>query len=154
MVLLYIIDSQDIPYLQNDFDQLLFSYHGIPEKHIYKTDATGGKHFLESKDDCCENVEARKTCYRYQVMATTKLVTEKLGLKKGQWQLSYQSRLGRDPWLQPNTQVRLPQLPEGQPLPAYADRKLSPDRSSFATDRVDGRDACVLHPSLHLRSSP
>ncbi len=99
------------PCLQNDFDQLLFSYHGIPERHIYKADKTNGKHDLTSSEDCCENIEARDTCYRYQVMMTSKLVAEKLGLKKPQWQISYQSRLGRDPWLLPNTQVRLPQLP-------------------------------------------
>ncbi|MGF7231175.1 ferrochelatase [Arachidicoccus sp.] len=99
------------PYLQEDFDQLLFSYHGIPERHIYETDKTGGKHDLLSSENCCENIAARDTCYRFQVMTTSKLVAEKLGLKKQQWQQSYQSRLGRDPWLQPNTQVRLPQLP-------------------------------------------
>ncbi|ANI88012.1 ferrochelatase [Arachidicoccus ginsenosidimutans] len=99
------------PHLQNDFDQLLFSYHGIPERHIYKTDKTNSKHDLLSTENCCENPEAQATCYRYQVMQTSKLVAEKLGLKKSQWQISYQSRLGRDPWLQPNTQERLPKMP-------------------------------------------
>lgn len=98
------------PYLKEDFDQLLFSYHGIPERHVLKCDPTG-HHCLQSDKCCYTQSEAHKTCYRHQVTMTSELVTKQLGLDKSQWQQSYQSRLGRDPWLQPNTQVRLPQLP-------------------------------------------
>jgi ferrochelatase len=99
------------PFLQTDFDQILFSYHGIPLRHLYKSDATHGKHFLNSAEKCCENIAAQATCYRHQVLTTTRLVTEKLGLKKNQWQLSFQSRLGKDTWLKPATHQRLAQLP-------------------------------------------
>ncbi|ANH83489.1 ferrochelatase [Niabella ginsenosidivorans] len=99
------------PYLQEDFDQLLFSYHGIPVSHIYKTDTTNSFHNLNSPEECCTHEAAQATCYRYQVMTTSRLVAKALGLSKKQWQISYQSRLGRDPWLLPNTQVRLPELP-------------------------------------------
>lgn len=98
------------PYLQQDFDQLLFSYHGIPERHVRKSDPTGS-HCLQGGDCCHTNSVAHKTCYRHQVTMTSELVTKQLNLDKSKWQQSYQSRLGRDPWLQPNTQVRLPQLP-------------------------------------------
>ena len=98
------------PHLQNDFDQLLFSYHGIPERHILKTDKTNSRHDLHSPEKCCDNAAAQATCYRHQVMTTTKLVAEKLNLSKSKFQISFQSRLGRDPWLQPNTQERLPRL--------------------------------------------
>lgn len=98
------------PYLDQDFDQLLFSYHGIPERHVRKTDPTGN-HCLQSGDCCMTQSLAHKTCYRHQVTMTSLLVTEQLGLPEDKWQQSYQSRLGRDPWLQPNTQVRLPLLP-------------------------------------------
>lgn len=100
------------PYLQNDFDQLLFSYHGIPERHIYKTDKTHSEHDLHSLEKCCDNAAAQATCYRHQVITTTKLVAEKLGLDKSKYQISFQSRLGRDPWLKPNTQELLPVLPD------------------------------------------
>ncbi|MDE1193265.1 MAG: ferrochelatase [Arachidicoccus sp.] len=96
--------------LPQKFDRLLFSYHGIPERHIYKTDKTNSNHNLSDKEKCCDNPEAQKTCYRYQVMETTRLVTEQLGLDKSKYQISYQSRLGRDPWLQPNTQDILPKF--------------------------------------------
>lgn len=99
------------PYLVKDFDQLLFSYHGIPERHIRKSDSTG-KHCLQVVDCCFKENECHATCYRHQVSITSELVAKKLGLNKKQWQQSYQSRLGRrDPWLLPNTQIRLPEMP-------------------------------------------
>ena len=99
------------PFLQKNFDQILFSYHGIPVRHLYKSDPTHGKHFLDSTEKCCENAAAHNTCYRYQIMATSKLVAEKLGLKKEQWQFSFQSRIGKNSWLKPATQARLRQMP-------------------------------------------
>lgn len=100
------------PYLNEDFDQLLFSYHGIPERHIMKSDTTK-QHCMQVENCCYKNSEAHKTCYRHQITMTSELVAKKLGLDKTQWQQSFQSRLGRrDPWLTPNTQVRLPELPK------------------------------------------
>ncbi|WP_435223741.1 ferrochelatase [Niabella hirudinis] len=99
------------PYLQEHFDQLLFSYHGIPERHVLKSDPTK-KHCMQVENCCFKSSPSHPTCYRHQVTITSELVAKKLGLKKDQWQQSYQSRLGRDPWLLPNTQVRLPQLPD------------------------------------------
>ncbi len=99
------------PYLQDDYDQLLFSYHGIPERHVLKTDPT--KQHCMQVDNCCyKSSDSHPTCYRHQVTMTSELVAKKLGLKKNQWAQSYQSRLGRDPWLLPSTQERLPNLPK------------------------------------------
>jgi len=118
------------PYLQEDFDQLLFSYHGIPERHVLKTDPTGN-HCMQSDNCCFTKSICHKTCYRHQVTMTSELVTKKLGLPKSKWQQSYQSRLGRDPWLQPNTQVRLPQLP------AEGVKKLLVVSPSFVSDCLE-----------------
>lgn len=99
------------PYLDQDYDQMLFSYHGVPERHIYKGDVTG-KHCLKI-DNCCDVPSAaHEYCYRHQCWTTTKLVTEQLGIPKDKWGFSFQSRLGRDPWLQPYTAARLEQLPK------------------------------------------
>jgi len=99
------------PYLANDFDRILFSYHGVPERHIYKGDITG--HHCLKVPDCCEvPSEAHKYCYRHQCWTTTKLVTERLHIPRQKWEFSFQSRLGRDPWLQPYTAVRLEELPK------------------------------------------
>ncbi|MDB5197598.1 MAG: ferrochelatase [Flaviaesturariibacter sp.] len=98
------------PYLEADYDQILFSYHGIPERHVTKCDPTG-KHCLKV-NNCCEvSSEAHAYCYRHQCWTTTNLVAEKLGIPKEKRGFSFQSRLGRDPWLKPYTAVRLKELP-------------------------------------------
>jgi ferrochelatase len=99
------------PHLQQDYDQLLFSYHGIPVRHIYKGDITG--HHCLKTPDCCDTASpAHEFCYRHQCWTTTKLVTARLDIPKDKWGFSFQSRLGRDPWLEPYTAVRLAELPK------------------------------------------
>lgn len=94
----------------DSFDQLLFSYHGIPERHVTKTDPTG-QHCMKVENCCYKSNPSHKTCYRHQVTMTSELVTKKMGLPKTKWQQSYQSRLGRDPWLLPSTQTVIPEMP-------------------------------------------
>ena len=98
------------PYLDQPYDHILFSYHGVPERHIYKGDVTGS-HCLKTPDCCDRPSAAHEYCYRHQCWVTTKLVTEKLRIPKEKWGFSFQSRLGRDPWLQPYTAQRLEELP-------------------------------------------
>lgn len=99
------------PHLDGEYDQVLFSYHGVPERHIYKGDITG-QHCLKTADCCDVPSPAHKYCYRHQCWTTTNLVTERLNIPKEKWGFSFQSRLGRDPWLQPYTAVRLALLPK------------------------------------------
>ncbi len=98
------------PYLQQDFDHILFSYHGVPERHIHKGDVTG-QHCLKEVSCCQVNSPAHARCYRHQCLMTTKLLAEKLQLTKEKYSFSFQSRLGRDEWLKPYTAVRLEQMP-------------------------------------------
>jgi ferrochelatase len=99
------------PFINNHYDRILFSYHGVPERHIYKGDIT--EHHCLKVDNCCDVPSpAHQYCYRHQCWTTTKLVTEKLNIPKEKWGFSFQSRLGRDPWLQPYTAMRLEQLPK------------------------------------------
>jgi ferrochelatase len=99
------------PYLSRQFDKIIFSYHGIPERHIYKRDVTG--HHCLKVDNCCEvNSVAHQQCYRHQCFVTTTLVTEKLGIPKEKFMFSFQSRLGRSEWLKPYTAMRLEELPK------------------------------------------
>jgi protoporphyrin/coproporphyrin ferrochelatase len=98
------------PYLDEPYDLLLFSYHGIPERHVKKTDCTG-KHCLQVEDCCHKSSPAHAFCYRHQVITTTELVAQRLGLPKEKYAFSFQSRLGRDPWLQPYTAKWLETLP-------------------------------------------
>lgn len=92
-------------------DYLLFSYHGIPERHIRKSDITQGHCQLDDK--CCDTPsKAHTACYRHQCLETTKEVAKYLGLTKGTYGTSFQSRLGRDPWLKPYTDAELERLPK------------------------------------------
>ncbi|HEV7620226.1 MAG TPA: ferrochelatase [Flavisolibacter sp.] len=98
------------PYLEKEYDQVLFSYHGIPERHVEKTDPTG-QHCLKV-NNCCEvDSPAHQFCYRHQCLVTAKLVVKKLNIPEHKWKMSFQSRLGRDPWLKPYTVKRLEELP-------------------------------------------
>jgi ferrochelatase len=99
------------PYLQQPYDHFLFSYHGVPERHIHKGDITGN-HCLKV-NNCCEvSSEAHKYCYRHQCLVTTKKVAGMLNIPEQKYSFSFQSRLGRDPWLQPYTAQRLEELPK------------------------------------------
>jgi ferrochelatase len=98
------------PYLQQPYDHFLFSYHGVPERHIFKGDVTG-QHCLKV-NNCCEvSSEAHKQCYRHQCLVTTKRVADMLQIPANKFSFSFQSRLGRDEWLKPYTAQRLAELP-------------------------------------------
>ena len=93
-----------------EYDQVLFSYHGIPERHVQKTDSSKS-HCLKVSDCCNVAHECQQFCYRHQTARMTKLITDELGLEASKVATSYQSRLGNDPWLQPFTDRRLEELP-------------------------------------------
>jgi len=98
------------PYLTGDYDHVLFSYHGIPERHVRKTDPTK-KHCMNSNDCCAVNSEAAEFCYRHQIIETTKLVAKELNLPSDKFSFSFQSRLGQDKWLKPFTVTQLNEFP-------------------------------------------
>jgi len=101
------------PHLTDDIDHLIFSYHGVPERHIKKRDITGS-HCLKF-EDCCNNTSVAHTfCYRHQDLMTTKNVAEYLDLDNRPFTYSnaFQSKLGPDPWLKPATDKELDRLAE------------------------------------------
>ncbi|PWU04596.1 MAG: ferrochelatase [Bacteroidetes bacterium] len=98
------------PYLQQDYDHVLFSYHGIPERHILKTDRTH-QHCLSSPDCCDIASKAHETCYRHQCFYTTKKVVQRAGIPEGKFSNSFQSRIGKK-WLTPYTDIRLEEMPK------------------------------------------
>nr|WP_314479617.1 ferrochelatase [uncultured Pseudomonas sp.] len=98
------------PYLEQDYDHLLLSFHGLPERHLKKL-YRGATHDLRAPE-CCEgaSAEVRAVCYRGQCLATAKAFATKLGIPAGKWSVSFQSRLGRDKWIEPYTETRLDEL--------------------------------------------
>ncbi|MFN8283746.1 MAG: ferrochelatase [Chitinophagales bacterium] len=101
--------EQGKQYNFNDFDHILFSYHGLPARHLKKADLSAC-HCLQ-KSDCCARIEEiNQHCYRAQCFETTRLITKKLGLKEDQFTTTFQSRLGKEVWLEPYTVDVIPQL--------------------------------------------
>jgi ferrochelatase len=98
------------PFLNNAFDLLLFSFHGVPERHLRRADPTKN-HCLQSEDCCSLPSPAHQTCYRHQCFQTMKLVTEQLQIPKEKFSYAFQSRLGREQWLRPFTDFRLLAMP-------------------------------------------
>ncbi|GAA3560146.1 ferrochelatase [Snuella lapsa] len=92
-----------------NYEHLLFSYHGVPERHIRKSDITKS-HCKIDKSCCTAPSKAHEFCYRHQCLEVTRLVVEKLQLKEGSFSTSFQSRLGFDPWLQPYTDRTIERL--------------------------------------------
>lgn len=97
------------PYLAGDWDHLLFSFHGIPERHLRKSDPTGA-HCLRVPDCCAEPGLALPRCYRAQCLRTVTAFVRAAGLPADRWSVAFQSRLGREPWLQPYTDQELIRL--------------------------------------------
>ena len=94
-----------------DYDHILFSYHGIPERHILKSDTTNSHCKID--ESCCNSPsKAHATCYRHQCFETTKEMAKALQLKKGSYSNSFQSRLLKDPWLKPYTDFELEKMPQ------------------------------------------
>jgi ferrochelatase len=90
-------------------DFVLFSYHGIPKRHVRKMDPTGS-HCLGSGDCCSVPSAAWATCYRHQVLTTMEGVAQRLGLAADAYGFAFQSRLGGG-WLEPFTDKELVALP-------------------------------------------
>jgi ferrochelatase len=98
------------PFLNQDYDHILFSYHGLPARHIKKSDVTG--HHCLQVENCCETKSgAHDYCYRHQGFITTKLITAQLNIPADKYSISFQSRLGKG-WLEPFTDIRLEEMPE------------------------------------------
>lgn len=113
-----------------DYDHVLFSYHGIPERHIKKSDPT--KSHCKLDGSCCErNSVAHHTCYRHQCFETTKAIAKELGLNETNHSNSFQSRLLKDPWLKPYTDFELEKFPE------LGKKKLAVVTPAFVSDCLE-----------------
>ncbi len=98
------------PFLDQGFDHLLFSYHGIPVRHLKKADPTGS-HCQVASNCCAIESPAISTCYKAQCLRTTNAFVRQAGIPEGRWSVSFQSRLGNEPWLTPYTDKVLESLP-------------------------------------------
>lgn len=94
-------------YFKQNYDHLLFSFHGVPERHLRKSDPT--KCHCLANENCCDvDSPAHATCYRAQCFKTVAAFVRMAGITK--YSIAFQSRLGRDPWLKPYTDEELGRL--------------------------------------------
>ncbi len=95
------------PYLEQPFSHVLLSYHGLPTRHIHKT---GCQKICEQA--CPSPQEKNSACYRAQCFETSRLLANQLGLSEEKYNSSFQSRLGKTPWIEPYTDKMLETLIE------------------------------------------
>jgi len=97
------------PYLTQVYDHFLFSYHGIPVRHLTKADSSHAH--CQVVSDCCTTCSpVHSTCYKAQVTRTSHLFAQKAGLDPAKWSISFQSRLVGEPWLSPYTDAEFERL--------------------------------------------
>lgn len=88
-------------------DHVIFSYHGLPEKNLTKQDQHGYCEF----GDCCNSInETNKLCYRAQCFDTTRSIVKALDWRSEFYSIAFQSRFGRDPWIQPYLEEHIIEL--------------------------------------------
>jgi ferrochelatase len=97
------------PYLTDSIEHLLFSFHGLPERHLHKADPSG-HHPIDKAVCCAAGDPANKTCYRAHCYETAQAVTQAAKLDRSKYSVAFQSRLGREVWMQPYTDVELARL--------------------------------------------
>jgi ferrochelatase len=153
------VASQAQPVIADlDPDHVLFSFHGVPERQVRKGDPSG-RHCLTATDCCALIGPNNQYCYRAHCVQTARLTAETLGLAEDQWSISFQSRLGRTPWITPFTDVVLDEMA------AKGVKRLAVVSPSFTADcletleeigiraledfRAKGGDKLVLVPSLN-----
>ncbi|MCB9523232.1 MAG: ferrochelatase [Myxococcales bacterium] len=90
-------------------DHVLLSFHGVPERHVTKSDDTG-LHCLNRPDCCATITDANRNCYRAHCFATARALAAKLGVDEADYTICFQSRLGRTPWIKPYTDETILQL--------------------------------------------
>jgi ferrochelatase len=117
-------------YLTSKYDHFLFSFHGLPERHLRKADPTSSHCLINN--NCCTGANAiHKTCYRAQCFKTVQAFAELADLPKDKFSVAFQSRLGREPWLKPYTDQVIARLA------ATGTRKLLVICPAFVTDCLE-----------------
>jgi ferrochelatase len=92
-----------------EYDHFVFSFHGLPQRQMQKADYSGN-HCIANKDCCKIYGEKNRFCYSAQCYETARLIAERLGIATDKYIVTFQSRLGRDPWLLPYTDFELKAL--------------------------------------------
>ncbi|MEM1137618.1 MAG: ferrochelatase [Bacteroidota bacterium] len=91
-------------------DHILFSFHGIPERHLDNMNKGSVPYCKRPDCVCAEGDPENKFCYRSACFQTANLIAEEAGIPITKYSTSFQSRLGKDPWIKPYTDETLEKL--------------------------------------------
>lgn len=92
---------------QHQYDHYMFSYHGLPERQILK----GSCDNYCKMDKCCNTYHSKNYyCYRAQCFETTRRVAKELNIEEKDYTVCFQSRLGKEEWVKPYTDVKIEEL--------------------------------------------
>lgn len=95
-------------YNHQEYDHVLFSFHGLPERQINKCDNSGKKCFTNG---CCDKIdELNHQCYRASCFETARQIANGLQINHEKYSVSFQSRLGKDPWIKPYSDFEIKRL--------------------------------------------
>src|SRR5690606_1606970 len=84
------------------YDHVLFSFHGLPKRQLLKADDSGM--CCLKTEDCCQKLhDQNRYCYSAQCYDTARKIADQLGLQAAQYSVCFQSRLGKEPWIEPYT---------------------------------------------------
>jgi ferrochelatase len=134
------------PLADFDADRVLLSFHGLPERQVKACDPTGGR--CLRRDDCCDAmVAANRWCYRAQCYATARAVARGLELHDDTWEVAFQSRLGRTPWIRPFTDVRVREMAQS------GVRRLAVLVPSFVADCLETLEEIALRARDDFRAA-
>jgi protoporphyrin/coproporphyrin ferrochelatase len=129
-----------------EYDHLLFSYHGIPKRHIRKTDVTKS-HCKMDKSCCSTQSPAHEFCYSHQCYETTKQVVKLLGIPEGKYSQTFQSRLAGDKWLTPYTDVEI------NKMPARGIKKLAVVTPAFVSDCLETLEEIAMEANHEFKEN-
>lgn len=91
-----------------EYDHVVFSYHGLPERQIRKSSI---ENHCQLNASCCSTSDAKNQyCYRAQCYLTSRKLAEQLQLSEDGYSVFFQSRLGRDPWITPYAEDEIKRL--------------------------------------------
>jgi protoporphyrin/coproporphyrin ferrochelatase len=102
----------------SSFDHVLFSFHGLPERHIQRSHTVGSTHLQRELSDtpidgcACEtgDYDRHPSCYKMQCHVTARTLAMRAGLSPGRWSVGFQSRLDQR-WVKPFSDEIVRSLP-------------------------------------------
>ena len=131
-------------HLARPHDHVLFSFHGVPRRHLANADSSHA-HCLCVADCCNRESPVQSTCYRHQCLATARLAAAAMGIPEGRWSVSFQSRLGREEWLRPYTVDHL------ETLARSGVRRLLVLTPAFVSDCLETLEEIAVEGAAHFR---